>query len=423
MKVLNKRPTYLKIELIIMLRSIKYELKPNKSQQAFIKKTCGCVRFVYNISLFKKNQEYKINGLSPSSYELIKDLTELKKQEDYNFLNSVPSQALQQSILNLEQAYKYFFKNKQHFRLPKFKKKGVKDSFRIPLPCRVDYSEWKVKVAKLGWVKIYKGHNKQINGTIKSYTISRTSTDRYYISILYETADRVSLNNGKSVGIDLGIKSFAVLSSGEVFENQKYLRKNLAKLKVLQRSASRKYQKGKKREDQSNNWKKAMMKVSKLHERIRFQRKDYLEKVSTWISRNYSTVCVESLSIKKMMKKKNHNLSREIGDCGWGMFIEMLSRKCDQVLMIDTYFPSSQTCSVCGYIEKSVKNLNVRTWTCPVCGSIHDRDLNAAQNILREGLSLCGHKVNLSSTCPKISSANSKNVIMEYSQEPSKPYQ
>ena len=156
-----------------------------------------------------------------------------------------------------------------------------------------------------------------------------------------------------------------------------------------------------------------MFRVSKLHEKIAFQRKDYLEKISTWISRNYSTVCVESLEIQKMMKKNKHrNLSGEIGDCGWGMFLEMLSRKCDQVLMIDTYFPSSQTCSVCGYIEKSVKNLNVRTWTCPVCGSIHNRDLNAAQNILREGLSLCGPKVNLSSTCPKIPSTEVVGVIV-----------
>ena len=395
-----------------MLRAIKYELKPNKSQQTLIKKTCGCARLIYNISLSWKNHEYETNGSSLSGYDLMNKMTKLKKQKEYEFLKEVPSQALQQSILDLFQAFKYFFKNPGHFKYPKFKKKGTKDSFRIPLPCRVDYSEWKVKVAKLGWVKIYKGHNKKINGIIKSYTISRTGTDRYYISILYETANKVSLNNGKSVGIDLGIKSFAVLSSGEVFENQKYLKQNLAKLKALQRSASRKYQKGKKREDQSKNWKKAMMKVSKLHEKIAFQRKDYLEKVSTWISRNYSTVCVESLKVMKMINKKNHNhnLSREIGDCGWGMFIEMLSRKCDQVLMVDTYFPSSQTCSVCGHIERSVKNLNVRTWICPVCGSIHDRDLNAAQNILREGLSLCGPKVNLSSTCPKILTSNNINV-------------
>ena len=397
-----------------MLRAIKYELKPNKSQQTLIKKTCGCVRLVYNISLDKKNHEYKVNGSSISGYDLIKEMTKLKKQKEYEFLKEVPSESLQQAILNLDQAFKNFFKNKQHFGLPKFKKKGIKDSFRMPIPCRVDYSEWKVKIAKLGWVKIYKDHNKQINGTIKSYTISRTVTDRYYISILYETDDRVKLGNNKSVGIDLGIKSFAVLSSGKVFENQKYLKQNLAKLKVLQRSASRKYQKGKKREDQSNNWKKAMMKVAKLHEHIAFQRKDYLEKVSTWISRNYSTVCVENLKVQKMMNKKNHNhnLSREIGDCGWRMFIDMLFRKCDQVFMIDTYFPSSQTCSVCGHIEKSVKNFNVRTWVCPVCGSIHDRDLNAAQNILREGLSLCGHKVNLSSTCPKISMIDSNSVIV-----------
>ena len=391
-----------------MLRAIKYELNPNKSQQTFVKKTCGCVRLIYNISLDKKNHEYKANGSSLSGYDLINELTILKSKKEFDFLKEVPSQALQQAILNLDQAFKNFFKNKQHFGLPKFKKKGVKDSFRIPSPCQVDYAEWKVKVAKLGWVKIYKGHNKQINGTIKSYTISRTRTDRYYISILYETADKVSLNNGKSVGIDLGIKSFAVLSSGEIFENQKYLKQNLAKLKVLQRSASRKYQRGKKREDQSKNWKKAMFRVAKLHERIRFQRKDYLEKVSTWISRNYSTVCVESLKVMKMMKKnKHHTLSGEIGDCGWGMFLGMLCRKCDQVLMVDTYFPSSQTCSVCGHIEGLVKNLEVRTWVCSVCGSIHDRDLNAAQNILREGLSLCGHKVNLSSTCPKIPSSAS----------------
>ena len=385
-----------------MLKAIKYELKLNKTQKTFIKKTCGCVRLVYNISLDKKNREYKINGSSISGYDLIKELAVLKSKKEFDFLKEAPSQALQQTILNLDQAFKNFFKNKQHFGLPRFKKKGVKDSYRIPEPCQVDYAEWKVKVAKLGWIKIYKGHNKQINGTIKSYTISRTSTDRYYISILYEIADRVSLNNGKSVGIDLGIKSFAVLSSGEVFENQKYLKQNLAKLKSLQRSASRKYQKGKKREDQSKNWKKAILRVSKLYEHIAFQRKDYLEKVSTWISRNYSTVCVESLKVKKMINKKNHNhnLSREIGDCGWGMFLNMLCRKCDQVLMIDTYFPSSQTCSVCGHIERSVKNLNVRTWICPVCGTIHNRDLNAAQNILREGLSLCGPKVNLSSTCP-----------------------
>ncbi len=387
-----------------MLRAIKYELCLNKSQRTLIKKTCGCARLIYNLSLAKKNHEYETNGSSLSEYDLSKELTKLKSLTEYKFLNEVPSQALQQSIHNLSQAFTNFFKNPGHFKFPKFKKKGVKDSFRIPVPCEMDYLEWKIKVSKLGWIKFYKGHNKQIKGKIKSYTISRSSTDRYYISILYETTNRVSLNNGKSVGIDLGVKSFAVLSSGEVFENQKYLKQNLAKLKVLQRSASRKYQKGKKREDQSKNWKKAMMRVSKLHEHIAFQRKDYLEKISTWISQNYSTVCVESLKIQKMMK--NHILSREISDCGWGMFLDMLSRKCDQVLMIDTYFPSSQTCSVCGHIEKSIKNLNVRTWVCPVCGSIHDRDLNAAQNILREGLSLCGHKVNLSSACPKIPSTS-----------------
>lgn len=393
-----------------MLRAIKYEINPTKSQKNFINKTCGCVRLVYNLSLAMKDHEYVESGSLLSGYDLIKRMTKLKEQDDYKFLKKVPGHSLQQSIIDLDRAFKNFYRNPGKFGFPKFKKKGVKDSFRIPSPCRVDYTDWRVKIAKIGWIRIYKGHNKQIKGTIRSYTISKTNTNRYYISILYEAPDRIGLNNGKSVGIDLGIKSFAVLSSGEVFENQKYLKQNLVKLNVLQRSVSRKYKPGLKREDQSNNWKKTVRRVSKLYEKIRFQRRDYLEKISTLISQNYSIVCIESLEIKKMIKSHNHGLSREISDCGWGLFIDMLKRKCDQVLMIDTYFPSSQKCSKCGHIEKSVKNLKVRTWVCPVCGSVHDRDLNAAENILREGLSLCGHKVNLSSTCPRNTTSSEVGV-------------
>ena len=149
-----------------MLRAIKYELCPNKSQRILIKKTCGCARLIYNLSLAKKNHEYEANGSSLSEYDLNNELTKLKRKEEYNFLNEVPSQALQQSIHNLSQAFTNFFKNPGHFGFPKFKKKGIKDSFRIPVACEVDYLEWKVKVAKLGWVKFYKGHNKKINGTI-----------------------------------------------------------------------------------------------------------------------------------------------------------------------------------------------------------------------------------------------------------------
>ena len=160
---------------------------------------------------------------------------------------------------------------------------------------------------------------------------------------------------------------------------------------MLQRTVSRRYQQNKKREEQSNNWKKAVKQVAKLHEHIAFQRYNYLHKVSTWIADNYSTVCVETLNVKDI--QKTHYLAQSVSDCGWGMFLNMLEYKCDNLVKIDKWFASSQICSECGHKEEKVKNLAVREWTCPVCGAHHNRDLNAARNIEREGLSLCGLKV------------------------------
>ena len=297
---------------------------------------------------------------------------------------------MQQAIRNLDTAYSNFFR-KGGIGFPKFKKKGARDSFRIPIPCSIDYENWTVKVAKIGVIRFFKGHNKQITGKIKSYTISLTSTDRYFISILYETPDRARLENNKSVGIDVGIKDFATLSDGRVFESQKHLKSNLRRLRILQRTVSRRYQRGKSRDEQSNNCKKAMKRVAKLQEHIAFQRHDYLHKTSTWIARNYSTVCVETLNVKGMVK--NHHLAQAISDCSWSMFISMLEYKCDNLVKVDKWFASSQTCSECGYKESKVKNLKIREWTCPECGAHHNRDVNAAKNIEREGLSLCGLKV------------------------------
>ena len=371
-----------------MLRAIKYELNPTNTQKTLIKQTCGCCRKVYNIMLDRKISAYKDGKKTISTYDLINELVPLK--EELPYLKEVPSQTLQQAVMNMGSAFEQFFK-RGNKGFPKFKKRGFKDSFRIPIACVIDYDNWAIKTAKIGTIRFFKGHNKQINGKIKSYTITHTPTDRYFISVLYETADRTKLNNNKSVGIDVGIKNFAILSDGKVFENQKYLKSNLRKLRVLQRTASRRYQQGKKREEQSNNWKKAVKQVAKLHEHIAFQRYDYLHKVSTWIAQNYSTVCVETLNVKGMVK--NHHLAQSISDCGWGMFINMLEYKCDNLVKIDKWFASSQTCSVCGYVNTATKSLAIREWTCPNCGTHHNRDLNAARNIEREGLSLCGLKV------------------------------
>lgn len=238
-----------------MLRAIKYELNPTSTQKTLIKQTCGCCRKVYNVMLDRKISAYKEDGRTLSAFELINQLPQLKSELTY--LKDAPSQSLQQAIRNLDTAYANFFR-KGGIGFPKFKKRGCKDSFRIPIACVIDYDNWAIKTAKIGDIRFFKGHNKQINGKIKSYTITHTPTDRYFISVLYETADRMKLNNSKSVGIDVGIKDFAILSDGKAFESQKHLKPNLRKLRVLQRTVSRRYQQRKKREEQSNNWKKAV---------------------------------------------------------------------------------------------------------------------------------------------------------------------
>ena len=358
-----------------MIRSIKYELKPTKSQVQELSQVFGNCRFVYNWALGKKIKAYQEENKKLSCFDLMKELTQLKKKEEYAWLNLAGAQQLQQSISNLDNAFTNFFKAKKGF--PKFKSKNNKKSFRIPQAVKVDFEDYKFFVPKIGWIKYYK--DKPINGEIKFATVSKTSTGRYFVSITFETIEKPKYGKG-AVGVDLGIKDLAITSDGEIFENQKYLRQNLKKLRVEQRSLQRKFKKGAK--EQSKNYRKQCFKVAKLHEKIANQRKDLLHKVTTSLATQYKTVCIEDLNVKGMMA--NHKLALSIADCGWGMFRQFLEYKVKDLRVIGRFEPSSQICNICGDRNKNLK-LSDRNWVCSN-GHELERDLNAAINIKNFGL-------------------------------------
>lgn len=368
-----------------MLKSIKYELNPTNGQKRMLNQAFGNCRFVYNWALNKKIKAYQEDKKTLSCFDLMKELTSFKKTEDYEWLNLSGSQQLQQSIFNLDKAFSNFFKAKKGF--PKFKSKHSKQSFRIPQNVKVDYENYKFFVPKIGWIKFYK--DKHIEGVIKFATVSKTPTNRYFVSITFETQKKRKCGEGV-VGIDLGIKDLAITSDGEVFENQEYLKQNLAKLRIEQRSLQRKFKKGAK--EQSKNYYKQKLKVAKLYEKISNQRKDGLHKITTYLASTYETICIEDLSVKSMIK--NRNLSLAISDMGWGMFRQMLEYKSKDLRVIGRFEPSSQTCNVCGDRNKDLK-LSDREWTCKN-GHTLDRDLNAALNIKNWGLRASTLNVNVS---------------------------
>lgn len=358
-----------------MIRAIKYELKPTKSQVQKLNQVFGNCRFVYNWALDKKIKAYQEEDRKLSCFDLMKELTQLKKKEEYAWLNLAGSQQLQQSISNLDNAFTNFFKAKKGF--PKFKSKHKKNSFRIPQAVKVDFKTYKFFVPKIGWIKYYK--DKSINGTIKFATVSKTPTGRYFVSITYETNKEQKYGIG-AVGVDLGVKHLAITSDGKIFENQKYLKQNLKKLRIEQRSMQRKFKKGAK--EQSNNFKKQRLRVAKMYEKISNQRKDLLHKITTKLATQYETVCIEDLNVSGMVK--NHNLALAISDCGWGMFRQFLEYKVKDLRVIGRFEPSSQICNICGDRNKDLK-LSDRNWVCSN-GHELDRDHNAALNIKKFGL-------------------------------------
>lgn len=361
----------------LMLRAYKYRISPNEEQKVLLDKHFGCVRFLYNLALETKSTAYAGNKISLSYNDLSAQLTDLKKECDW--LREVNSQCLQMALRNLDNSFQNFFKGRASF--PNFKKKNNKQSFQLPQSVKVDFKNSCIDLPKFKQ-PIKAILHRKFEGEIKTVTISKTPIGKYFVSILVDNHKELPkpIKSNNAVGIDVGIKTFAVCSDGTEYANPKHLRNAMVKLKWMQRQLSKKV----KGSNRRNVWK---FRIAKQHEKVSNQRKDFLHKATNEITNRFDLVILEDLNIKGMVK--NHKLAGAISDCGWNMFETMLKYKSEwkgkKVEYIGRFEPSSKICSTCG-IKNDTLTLDVREWTCENCNTTHDRDRNAANNILSFGL-------------------------------------